>query len=918
MSLEFHQFIFYAWLYLLSSEKSTTGMTLTVIPSNDVAVNQNVTLQCELDSNPPSPIVVSFRVTSSNTTLCQLQPITGVCKNTIPLFLCSFLYKFNASCPSTTRYNIQVTVPSSWNNVSVICHTRYRQSNRVLFFVRDKPEVRSISTSPYRVREGQTATLECTVTDANPSIGITWRWIKTDSPYIILHNGPTYTIPHIQRGGSGSYNCTASNIVGTSEPATVYLDVQYKPNVRSRAPSPYRVIEGETAALMCTVSDANPNIGITWRWFKTDSPNTGLSYGPNYTIPNIQRGRSGSYSCTASNTVGTSEAATADINVQYKPDVRSTLPSPFKVIEGQTATLECTVTAANPNTVITWRWFKTDSPNNVLHNGPSYTIPNIQRGRSGSYNCTASNTVGTSEAATVNVNVQYKPEVRPTLLNPYKVREGETVTLLCTLTSANPNTGITWKWIKTENPNTVLHNETFYTISNIKRESVGSYNCTASNILGTSKPALVEVDVLYGPSITIQTVEIVNETEKAVLTAEVISNPLSNVSWYRGSNLLKYENSVNTTNLIIEKARCTDTRNFTLTASNTVRVNVTSSVQLIVNCKPVSEVNNITHEVSDDTGIVFSTTVIAYPKPLYALLYENGAKTHDILDRIVVNAINNFTIHFEKTVFEQADYGFYRLYINNTFGETIIYVNVIPQRKPYSPRNVGIICRERSATIQWTSSFNGGDPQMFKAMAFLAQKVVSYSESVPDSGQDIVHRTQLQNLEPSTTYAFYIVAKNKHGNSSSEKRDCKTSQESRNQTPLVAGSTVGTLGLVTLIIVAVIIFQRRYTCIRRLEKTKIFKDNEEKDESPHCSTIKEQETAERNVYDELTPYESEYESVLMKDLEVDETKTYEKLPKLEDDETNVLPAKGSSKPLQGPSTQETTSCTEYMNTSFRK
>lgn len=76
------------------------------------------------------------------------------------------------------------------------------------------------------------------------------------------------------------------------------------------------------------------------------------------------------------------------------------------------------------------------------------------------------------------------------------MREGETVTLLCTLTAANPNTGITWKWIKTENPNTVLHNETFYTISNIKRESVGSYNCTASNILGTSKPALVEVDVL--------------------------------------------------------------------------------------------------------------------------------------------------------------------------------------------------------------------------------------------------------------------------------------------------------------------------------------------------------------------------------------------------------------------------------------
>ena len=71
------------------------------------------------------------------------------------------------------------------------------------------------------------------------------------------------------------------------------------------------------------------------------------------------------------------------------------------------ATLECTVTDANPKTM-NWRWFKTDSPNNVLHNGPSYTLSNIQRGTTGSYSCTASNTVGTSEAATVDINVQCK------------------------------------------------------------------------------------------------------------------------------------------------------------------------------------------------------------------------------------------------------------------------------------------------------------------------------------------------------------------------------------------------------------------------------------------------------------------------------------------------------------------------------
>ena len=97
--------------------------------------------------------------------------------------------------------------------------------------------------------------------------------------------------------------------------------------------------------------------------------------------------------------------------------------------------------------------------------------------------------------------------------------------------------------------------------------------------------------------------------------------------------------------------------------------------------KPVSDVINITLGVTDITGIVFSTTVIAYPKPQYALLFENGTKARDILDNIKVNAINNFTIHFNKTIIQQDDFGFYRLFINNTFGETVIYVAVLPQRK---------------------------------------------------------------------------------------------------------------------------------------------------------------------------------------------------------------------------------------------
>ena len=96
----------------------------------------------------------------------------------------------------------------------------------IYMYLLDKPEVISSSLSPYRVNEGQTATLICTVTAANPNTSITWKWCKTDSPNTILYHEPNYTIPNIQRGRTGSFSCTASNSVGTSEAAVIIVEVQ--------------------------------------------------------------------------------------------------------------------------------------------------------------------------------------------------------------------------------------------------------------------------------------------------------------------------------------------------------------------------------------------------------------------------------------------------------------------------------------------------------------------------------------------------------------------------------------------------------------------------------------------------------------------------------------------------------------------
>lgn len=97
-----------------------------------------------------------------------------------------------------------------------------------LLTITDKPEVTSSAPNPYTVKEGETAELICTLIDANPKTNITWQWLKNDNVIDVMEDRDTYAITNITRSWSGSYKCFASNNAGTSEPATIVIDVQCK------------------------------------------------------------------------------------------------------------------------------------------------------------------------------------------------------------------------------------------------------------------------------------------------------------------------------------------------------------------------------------------------------------------------------------------------------------------------------------------------------------------------------------------------------------------------------------------------------------------------------------------------------------------------------------------------------------------
>lgn len=111
----------------------SVGTTLTVHPSNIVAADQVVTLQCALNSDRNFPAIVIFSI-SPGSTLCTLELKNGVCKSTGDICL----NNYNASCSNETVFSIKVNVPLNWNGISIYCSSLISKSNPVNIIVMGK------------------------------------------------------------------------------------------------------------------------------------------------------------------------------------------------------------------------------------------------------------------------------------------------------------------------------------------------------------------------------------------------------------------------------------------------------------------------------------------------------------------------------------------------------------------------------------------------------------------------------------------------------------------------------------------------------------------------------------------------------------------------------------------------------------
>ena len=233
------------------------------------------------------------------------------------------------------------------------------------------------------------------------------------------------------------------------------------------------------------------------------------SSSPSLTIFNVASSDLGTYTCFASNIVGTGQSSTTTLVISFPPTV-VIQQSSYSVSAGQSVTLVCTVTSSLQISSVQWqRNFGgiittiTSNTNTNKYSGsttniPSLSISNTDSNDAGQYTCYASNSAGTGQSTITTLTVLLPPLVSVPQ-SFYSITTGQAITLTCTVTSTLPVNSVYWQrnvggtiTTITSNTNTNKYsgsstNTPSLTIFSSNFNDAGSYTCFATNSAGTGR-----------------------------------------------------------------------------------------------------------------------------------------------------------------------------------------------------------------------------------------------------------------------------------------------------------------------------------------------------------------------------------------------------------------------------------------------
>nr|XP_046181400.1 neural cell adhesion molecule 1-like isoform X20 [Oncorhynchus gorbuscha] len=378
--------------------------------------------------------------------------------------------------------------------------------------------------SPQEFNEGDDADIICDVVSSPPA-SIIWKHkgskiqVTKDVRFKIMGNNHLQ-IRGIKKTDEGAYTCEARVMArGEIDLKIIKVIVNVLPSIRTRQSEVNATADINQSVMLACDADGFPEPTVTWARniivLESSDKYSLNDDGSELIIKDVKKVDEGDYTCIARNKAGEKEEEVS-LNVFVQPRITYLDNQTASELEEQ-ITLTCEA-SGDPTPTITWsfgRRFFTEGEQSLDGNVmvrsharvSSLTLKYVQFTDAGQYLCTARNSIG-QDQQTMYLEVRYAPKIQGSVT--IYTWERNAANISCEVL-AHPGASVVWFRDGQQLPSANTTNVKIYNTPAISylevtpdsQNDFGSYNCTATNLIGTESKEflLIQADVPSAPAI---------------------------------------------------------------------------------------------------------------------------------------------------------------------------------------------------------------------------------------------------------------------------------------------------------------------------------------------------------------------------------------------------------------------------------